>query len=72
MTNQTPRTTAAAPADATVPVACMTLREYFASQALIGILQSRDYSDFSVPTQARMAFDLADALLLHSQRSEGA
>jgi hypothetical protein len=52
MTNQTPRTTAAAPADATV--------------------QSRDYADFSVPTQARMAFDLADALLLHSQRSEGA
>ena len=51
----------------------MTLRDYFAGQALVGMLQNYTTQKFGVGEQtcARGAYEFADAMLAARERKEG-
>jgi hypothetical protein len=57
----------------------MTLRDYFAGQALAGILSAREYTPFrermgvtEIRFYAMVAYDQADAMLAARERKEDA
>lgn len=62
-TERKPKNQTAYPFDATVEDAGMSLRDYFAGQALTGMLANRKYDIYGVMSFAEESYHQADAML---------